>query len=174
MRCPQCQAEVLENDQFCYSCGASLFRPPVKRPEARPATPCPQCGQPLQPADKFCGYCGAEASGPEKAAPAPAPSQPEPPQKPRSHGFAAFLGYMNILVCLAMLVAAYLILHSPQYAGNYFPYMLARYALGSILGGMLVFGIYLWTRKSRRDKRRAKMIIFLSLVIIAAALYIFI
>jgi peptidoglycan/LPS O-acetylase OafA/YrhL len=81
---------------------------------------------------------------------------------------------MNILVCLTVLTAAYFMLRNPQFVDNYFPYMLARYALGFILGGMLVFGIYLWTRKSRRDKRRAKIIIFLSLVIIAAALYIFV
>jgi len=174
MRCPQCQAEVLENDQFCYSCGAGLSHAAVKRPEARPATPCLQCGQPLEPADKFCGYCGADASGPEKAAPAPAPPQPPPLQKPRSHGFAAFLGYMNILFCLAMLAVGYILLQSPRFQDDYFPFLVARYALVFLLVGMFVFGIYLWTRKSRRDRRHAKIIIFLSLVAIAAGIIIFI
>lgn len=168
MRCPQCQAEVLEKDRFCYSCGAGFSHPPVKNPVVRSARPCPQCGQSLQPADKFCGYCGAEVSGPEKAAPV----QP-PPQMARSHGLAAFLGYMNILICLAMLTAGFFLLRSPQLKGSYFPFLIARYALIFLLAGMFVFGIYLWTRKNRRDKRHAKIIIFISLAAIAAGIFIF-
>jgi len=170
MHCPQCRAEVLEKDQFCYSCGAGLSRPQVKSPEVRPAGPCPQCGQSLRPGDKFCGYCGATLSSPEKAAPAPAPP---PPPKARSHGLVAFLGYMNILACLAVLTAGFFLLRSPQFEGNYFPFLLARYALISLLAGMFLFGIYLWTRKNRRDRRHAKIIIILSLVAVAAGFFIF-
>ncbi|MBN2199000.1 MAG: zinc ribbon domain-containing protein [Candidatus Aminicenantes bacterium] len=168
MHCPQCGAEVLENDRFCYSCGADLVRPAVPTPRAPSAASCPQCGQPLRPGDTFCGYCGAEIASPRKAAAV----QVSPPKEP-SHRFAAFLGYVNTFFCLAVLALNYALWKSAVFEDSLFPFLISRYAVFYLFGVMLFFGIYLGTRKNRRARRHARFIVFLSLVGIVAGFYLF-
>lgn len=190
MRCPQCEAEVLDQDRFCYACGADLsVRPPAAGPAARtsaarPVLSCRQCGKALDPADRFCGYCGAEVSfsgmarPPDSATPSAVPASgrqttPLAPQASRSHWVAALLAYLNILISLGVLGFGYILLQSPAYSGSYYPFLVARYAIVSLLTGMLVFGIYLWTRKTRRDRRQARIIVFISLVAIVVGVLLF-
>jgi class 3 adenylate cyclase/tetratricopeptide (TPR) repeat protein len=46
MKCPKCQAENPEQNQFCRKCGAKL------------SMTCPNCSADILLADKFCGKCG--------------------------------------------------------------------------------------------------------------------
>jgi class 3 adenylate cyclase len=48
MKCPKCQAENPENNQFCRKCGTKL------------SMTCPNCSADVLLADKFCGKCGHE------------------------------------------------------------------------------------------------------------------
>ena len=46
MKCPMCQAENLDTDEFCRQCGAQLRKA------------CPKCGAKNSPQYEFCGECG--------------------------------------------------------------------------------------------------------------------
>lgn len=50
MKCMNCGAELLSNDQFCSKCGAKAVR------EQR----CPDCGTVLREGTKFCHKCGRQ------------------------------------------------------------------------------------------------------------------
>lgn len=57
MKCPSCQHEYLDSDQFCRECGSKL-------PLA-----CPECGADLFANDKFCGKCGHKLTEPKEPPP---------------------------------------------------------------------------------------------------------
>jgi class 3 adenylate cyclase/predicted ATPase len=48
MKCPKCQAENSEQNQFCRKCGTKL------------SITCPNCSADVLLADKFCGKCGQD------------------------------------------------------------------------------------------------------------------
>jgi class 3 adenylate cyclase/tetratricopeptide (TPR) repeat protein len=48
LKCPKCQAENPEQNQFCRKCGSKL------------SAACPNCSADVLLADKFCGKCGHE------------------------------------------------------------------------------------------------------------------
>jgi ribosomal protein S27AE len=48
MKCPKCQAENPEQNQFCRKCGTKL------------SMTCPNCSADVLLADKFCGKCGQD------------------------------------------------------------------------------------------------------------------
>lgn len=50
MKCPKCQAENPEQNQFCRKCGTKL------------SMTCPNCSADVLMADKFCGKCGHDLS----------------------------------------------------------------------------------------------------------------
>jgi class 3 adenylate cyclase/tetratricopeptide (TPR) repeat protein len=56
MKCPKCQAENPEQNQFCRKCGTKL------------SMTCPDCSADVLLADKFCGKCGHDLSKSTEAA----------------------------------------------------------------------------------------------------------
>ncbi|UCF82095.1 MAG: zinc ribbon domain-containing protein, partial [Desulfobacteraceae bacterium] len=57
MKCPTCQTENTETQNFCGGCGAKLEKT------------CPGCGAKNPPEYKFCGECGHNLSLPSEQAP---------------------------------------------------------------------------------------------------------
>lgn len=52
LSCPRCGGKILENENFCHTCGLP-----------RPVQPqfCPQCGAAMPQGYQFCGQCGYQA-----------------------------------------------------------------------------------------------------------------
>lgn len=104
--CPTCGANVAQDEDFCYACGADLRAaqaaaapaaapaiapqptaapqpapapaPAQPAPQAAPATvgECPACGAKVKPGDAFCEFCGAALAAPEAPAAQPVPAAP--------------------------------------------------------------------------------------------------
>jgi ribosomal protein L40E len=55
MNCPQCQAELPDDAQFCNKCGGKL------------ELNCPSCGMSNPPESNFCLKCGHNLTSPAKA-----------------------------------------------------------------------------------------------------------
>ena len=54
-RCPKCNTQNNDADQFCYVCGNQL--------ESDPGNPhCGKCGAELKPGAHFCGVCGTKTA----------------------------------------------------------------------------------------------------------------
>ncbi|MBW1862623.1 MAG: AAA family ATPase, partial [Deltaproteobacteria bacterium] len=56
MKCPNCQTDNPDTNQFCRECGAKFL------------LTCPQCGAEILLGDKFCGKCGHRLDTPQKEA----------------------------------------------------------------------------------------------------------
>ena len=69
MKCPNCQSDAQEGDEFCRSCGKPLGQQDIT---------CPQCGNTVLEDDRFCAKCGhslvepATTSTPHKESVSPA------------------------------------------------------------------------------------------------------
>lgn len=182
MRCPQCHAEVHQENRFCASCGAMLVVPPPGAREARLARLCAQCGQALDPQDNFCGFCGAEATAnrtvPLIQSQAGAAARTEARRAP-SHRIALVLAYLNVFISLAVIAFAHTIVLGGNYEGasdafsDLYPFKITRYALLSLVVGTLAFATYLWTRKTRRARWQSVLLVFISLVVMAAGVMVF-
>jgi circadian clock protein KaiC len=67
MKCPKCQAESPEGDQFCRKCGTKLMQT------------CLNCGASNSPQYIFCGNCGHRLAPPLAPVPTAKPTEPAPP-----------------------------------------------------------------------------------------------
>lgn len=59
MRCPECDARVTREDDFCSRCGADIPRKDSRRGQPGPSVICPECGADCSPDADFCPECGA-------------------------------------------------------------------------------------------------------------------
>ena len=77
MRCPNCEAQIPDEEKFCPECGVPLGD--VK--------PCPHCGAAFLPGERFCGECGRDVTALETSptfGPPPPTVPPPAPKKERS------------------------------------------------------------------------------------------
>lgn len=70
MKCPNCQADNLDEHRFCEQCGSPL--------ELR----CPQCKTSVRPGARFCGACGHRLAELTGAPPTPPPQSLAPVSAP--------------------------------------------------------------------------------------------
>lgn len=77
VKCPQCQAQVAANTEFCPQCGARLKTQMPPQPATTPASStqqqvrfrCPKCKTVLPASAGFCPSCGTKLRVPAAAAP---------------------------------------------------------------------------------------------------------
>lgn len=58
MKCPKCNANILDDSKFCVHCGTKIEAAMENMPDTELITKCINCGAPLKPGAKFCPKCG--------------------------------------------------------------------------------------------------------------------
>ena len=165
MRCPECGAELVVGDKFCFSCGAAVDA--TARSENNVILKCSQCGGPVEEGDRFCSFCGKDQqkqkiTGSDTIETTSATGDTNP------HPFITSLGYANLLIWSIVLIIGGLALHSipVSFMDDDMGFFMMIWAALGLLLGIGIFGGYLISRKQPLVKRRGKSIVFLSLCMI--------
>jgi hypothetical protein len=157
MHCPGCGKDVQEGDNFCFFCGFPVKSLPKTKDKS---LKCAQCGTILREGDKFCGVCGAPAFEQKST-----PEKQEPAKKRYRHIAAIISGYGHMTLGVLMAAAGFLMILSRDNEIADFGYRVVSLATVWFAFGILVFGIYLWSRKHPGAKRHGKKIFFFSLAL---------
>jgi hypothetical protein len=165
MRCPECGAELLERDRFCFSCGASV--------EASSGLPqenllrCSRCGEAVEEDDKFCSFCGNAIEKSRMIEPKEREATAATLRR-NSYRRMIFLGYTNLLICSCLIIIGGLGLHElpRRFMDNDTGYFMMLWSTLGLFLGIGIFGGYFLSRKLRSAKRHGKAILVLSLIMI--------
>ncbi len=63
MRCPECDARVEPDDEFCPECGADLPRRRQRETQRRQVERCSVCGEEWDTGEEYCPSCGVSIYG---------------------------------------------------------------------------------------------------------------
>ena len=98
-KCPNCQAEVKDNANFCGACGKKIEAETVETSSTQedPVIICPNCGKQLKKTARFCGECGEKLIGPASTSTESGSATPQTQTPPKDFSLIGTNIHWNIL-----------------------------------------------------------------------------